>query len=196
MHLRQVLVVDDGMPLPEARALDGLAAELGFPVVRLPRNRGKGHAVVAGLTHALERSSRLGAVLVLDGDGQHPPAAIPSFLAAAEQAELVIGDRFGDLSSMPAVRQAANRISSRLLAARSGAPVADSQCGMRLLHGQALHEVRFRGGRYEAETVHLRRCLERGVTIAWVPIQTRYNSEVSSFRPLRDTALVLRALLS
>src|SRR2546430_15565577 len=65
----EVVCVDAGSadaPLAIAR---GLAADaLDIQVVSLSRNSGKEAAVMAGLDHA-----RRGAVLFMDGDGQHPP---------------------------------------------------------------------------------------------------------------------------
>jgi hypothetical protein len=55
--------------------------------------------------------------------------------------------------------------------------------------------VEFPGGGYEAETRHLKRCLRRGLRVAWVPIPAVYEGRRSSFRPLRDTLRVLAALL-
>lgn len=188
-----LLLVDDGSPDPAA--LERAAARVRADVLRLPRNSGKGHALAAGLEHVLARSSDERAVLVLDSDGQHPPEAIPAFLAAADEAELVVGDRFGDLGAMPWERRIANRLASGALAAVTREPVRDSQCGMRLLRGRALTEVPFPRGGFEAETMHLKRCLRAGVRVAWVPIPALYADHVSSFRPLRDTARVLGALL-
>jgi hypothetical protein len=64
---------------------------------------------------------------------------------------------------------------------------------MRLLTRRALLEVRFEGGRFEAETVHLRRCLRAGVPVAWVPIPAIYERSPSAFRPIRDSIAVLAA---
>jgi hypothetical protein len=188
-----IVLVDDGSPDPAAfvRA----AAEVGAGLVRLPRNSGKGHALAAGIAHLLARDPAPDAVVVLDADGQHPPEAIPAFLTAAEDAELVVGDRFGDLRAMPWERRLANRLASLVLAAATGAKPRDTQCGMRLLRGRALTDVPFPGGGFEAETVHLKRCLLTGVPVAWVAIPALYADEVSSFRPLRDSGRVLAALL-
>lgn len=190
-----VLIVDDGTPEPGARTLQRRAEEVAAEYLRLPENAGKGHAVAAGIRHLLSRRPPPQAVLVLDADGQHPPAAIPEFLAAAAEAELVIGDRFGDLAAMPGHRRLANRIASGLLARTTAQPVRDSQCGMRLLSRRALFEVPFPGGRYEAETQHLKRCLRRGVSVAWVPIPAIYDGSPSSFRSVRDSLRVLGAAL-
>jgi glycosyltransferase involved in cell wall biosynthesis len=189
----RVVLVDDGSPAETARSLDALAAETGAELVRLPRNAGKGTAVAAGIRHL---GGTADAVLVFDNDGQHPPAALPRFFAAAERAELVVGDRFGDLSAMPRLRRIGNRLAGVLLSVLTRRRVRDTQCGMRLLRGRALRDVPFPEGGYEAETVHLKRCLRAGLAVEWVPIPTVYAGEPSSFRSMRDTLRVLRALLT
>jgi glycosyltransferase involved in cell wall biosynthesis len=181
-----VLVVDDGLPGAERARLDGAA------VLRLGGNHGKGTAIARGVARSL--ADGFDAVLAIDGDGQHPPSAIPSFVEAAASAELVIGDRFGDLRAIPPERRLANvaALVGMTLAARRR--VRDTQCGMRLLRGRALAEVPPPEGGFEAETAHLKRCLRAGVSVAWVPIPAIYEGEPSAFRPLRDSARIARAL--
>jgi len=191
-----VLVVDDGNAPPVSTALERLAEAVGVDVLRLPRNVGKGGAVAAGIRALLARDERPEAVVIVDADGQHPPDAIPAFVDAAAEAELVIGDRTRDRTGMPWERRLANTASSLLLAALTRRRVRDSQCGMRLLRGRALTEIEFPEGRYEAETQHLKRCLRRGVGVAWVPIPAIYTGERSSFRTVRDTLRVLAAILA
>jgi glycosyltransferase involved in cell wall biosynthesis len=68
----EIVYVDDGSrddTLAIARQLPPDATDV--QVVSLSRNFGKEAALLAGLDHA-----RLGAVLFIDGDGQHPPALI------------------------------------------------------------------------------------------------------------------------
>jgi glycosyltransferase involved in cell wall biosynthesis len=68
----EVIYVDDGSrddTLKIARTLPSDA--LDVQVVSLSRNFGKEAALVAGLDHA-----RRGAVLFMDGDGQHPPSLV------------------------------------------------------------------------------------------------------------------------
>ena len=72
----EVIYVDDGSAddtLAIARALPATA--LDVQVVSLSRNFGKEAALLAGLDHA-----RLGAVLFIDGDGQHPPELIETLV--------------------------------------------------------------------------------------------------------------------
>lgn len=187
-----LVLVDDGSDEEVARGLEETAAATGAELVRLPERRGKGFAVRAGLERALARDDAPAAVLVVDADGQHPAASIPGFLEAAKHAELVIGDRFGDLAAMPRQRRLANRTTRLLLQLATGRPVRDTQNGMRLFRGRALELLPPPGG-YEAETRHLKRALRAGVPVGWVPMPAIYAGERSSFRALPDSAKVIWA---
>ena len=73
----EVVYVDDGSSdatLSIARTLP--ASSLDVQVVSLSRNFGKEAALMAGLDHA-----RRGAVLFMDGDGQHPPALVEQLVS-------------------------------------------------------------------------------------------------------------------
>ncbi len=189
-HVAGLVIVDDGSDVAVARELDAIATVTGAELIRLPRQSGKGSAVRAGLDHLAGRSE---AVLVIDADGQHPPAAIPAFVDAARGSELVIGDRFGDLAAMPSHRRVANRFTRLLFQLATGRRVRDTQNGMRLLRGPAL--ASFPAGRYEAETKHLKWVLRDGLKVAWVPMPAIYGDETSSFRSGRDSLRVLWALV-
>jgi polyisoprenyl-phosphate glycosyltransferase len=68
----EVVYVDDGSRDGTLEAARSLAADgLDIQVIALSRNFGKEAALLAGLDHA-----RLGGVLFMDGDGQHPPALV------------------------------------------------------------------------------------------------------------------------
>ena len=188
----ELLLVDDGTPPAHTAELARRADEVGATLLRLPRRSGKGHALAAGLRYLRSQNPSPDAVVVLDADGQHPPDAIAA-LASAD-ADLVVGNRLHD-AAMPWHRRLPNRVASGLLAAITRTRIPDSQCGMRLLRGRALHEIPFPGGRFEAEMRYLKRCLAAGVRVAWVPIPAVYEGHPSSFRPVRDGARVLAALL-
>ena len=74
--LVEVVYVDDGSRDDTLTIARGLPADaLDVQVVALSRNFGKEAALAAGLDHA-----RRGAVLFMDGDGQHPPALIETLV--------------------------------------------------------------------------------------------------------------------
>src|SRR5215470_2930676 len=73
----EVVYVDDGSRDATAQVAQDLpATALDVQVVSLSRNFGKEAALLAGLDHA-----RLGAVLFMDGDGQHPPDLIDTLVS-------------------------------------------------------------------------------------------------------------------
>jgi predicted MFS family arabinose efflux permease/membrane-associated phospholipid phosphatase len=192
-HVDDLVLVDDGAPPAIAALLERSARDPRVQVLRLGGNRGKGSAVAAGIAAALERTPD--AVVVLDSDGQHPAELIPDFAAAAERADVVIGDR--DRSgAMPRVRRVANALSSWALSVVVRRRLRDTQNGMRLFRADALRAVEPPLGRYEAETRHLKALIRGGHDVGWVPMPTIYGGEPSSFRALPDGLRVLRAILA
>ena len=72
----EVVYVDDGSSDATASIAHTLPADgIDLQVVSLSRNFGKEAALLAGLDHA-----RLGAVLFMDGDGQHPPSLVETLV--------------------------------------------------------------------------------------------------------------------
>ena len=72
----EVVYVDDGSRDETFTVASALPADaLDVQVISLSRNFGKEAALMAGLDHA-----RLGAVLFMDGDGQHPPSLIDTLV--------------------------------------------------------------------------------------------------------------------
>ncbi len=73
----EIVYVDDGSFDTTSEVASALPAEpLDIQVLTLSRNFGKEAALLAGLDHA-----RLGAVLFMDGDGQHPPDLIDDLVS-------------------------------------------------------------------------------------------------------------------
>ena len=72
----EVVYVDDGSRDNTLAVASGLPADaLDVQVISLSRNFGKEAALLAGLDHA-----RFGAVLFMDGDGQHPPTLVETLV--------------------------------------------------------------------------------------------------------------------
>ena len=172
-----VLVVDDGSSDDTAALAEGAGAR----VIRQSPNQGKGAALRAGFAAAL--ADDVEAVITLDGDGQHDPAEIPTFLAA-EPAELIVGQR--DFRRMPPVRRLSNWLGTVALSRALGYWIPDNQSGYRLigrrLMSATLHS-REPGFAFEVEMIAI--CLREGWPIRWVPVRTIYGDETSHIRPLR-----------
>jgi glycosyltransferase involved in cell wall biosynthesis len=182
-----VLVVDDG----SRDATAEVARQFGAQVHSFAANRGKGHALLAGF----ERLREFDAVVTLDADGQHPPACLPAFVAAAEAgADLVLGTR-ALTPDMPLARRIANRFSSTWCSAIAGQPIADSQCGYRLYRREVLRRTPVQASRYEVETEMAVRAARLGFKVAQVEIPTVYGDEVSHLSPTRDVPRIVAMML-
>ena len=107
-----VWVVVDGSTDGTAEGLQALAREVdGLRVLVLPENRGKGSAVLEGLTQAAQAGFTH--ALTMDSDGQHPADLIPDFMAASRQqpAAMVLGKPvFG--AEAPALRVKGRKVSN------------------------------------------------------------------------------------
>jgi len=190
-----VYVVDDG----SRDATAARAREAGAEVVTHAVNTGKGGAMADGLEQAAAGGCE--AVIFLDADGQHDPAELPGFLAAAAAgAELVVGCRRLDEASMPLVRRLTNRFTSWVLSRLAGRRLSDTQSGYRLVRVAVWPRIRPESGHFAAESEMLVRAARKGLRISEVPIRTIYGDETSHIRPVRDTwrfiRLVARLALS
>ena len=173
-----VLVVDDGSTDDTAAR----ARAAGATVIVQQPNQGKGAALRAGFRWALDHE--FAAVLTLDGDGQHDPAEIPTFLAAFERtgADLVVGRR--DFARMPPVRRLANRLGGLAMSWAAGRDIPDNQSGYRLLSRRLIQAIATSdeaGFEYEIEMITT--CIRAGYRLEWVPIRTIYAGEPSHIRP-------------
>jgi len=197
----RVMVVDDGST---DGATDMLATLPGVETLRLPHNRGKGHAIIAGLKAALAGAG-VEAVCLMDADGQHDSADIPALLEAfcREEADLVIGQRHFEEGSVPWRSRFGNQVTARVTRLLLGRMLPDTQCGFRMLSPRFAQAVveRVAGGRYETEMDMIVLAVRGGFTLAHAPVRTVYEpgNRSSHFRKVSDSARIylrlVRALL-
>lgn len=185
----QVIVVDDGSSDRTGEA----ARAAGAVVLRHERNRGKGAALQSGFDEALRRGAE--AVLAMDADGQHDPAAAPRLLAALDGADLVIGSREGDRTGMPWLRKATNDVTTWWVSRLAGQRIEDSQSGYRAVRPAVLRAVRPPSRRFEYESDLLIGAARAGFRIVPVPVPTLYNAPGSHIDPFTDTLRFIRLVL-
>jgi len=89
----EVLVVDDGSPDGTGELADRMGEEDGrIHCLHRTTKEGLGKAYLAGFHWALERDYDF--IFEMDADFSHDPKYLPQFLAAVEDADLVIGSRY------------------------------------------------------------------------------------------------------
>ena len=183
-----VIAVDDGSTDEGAAAIGAAGAR----VIRLDPNRGKGHAILAGMRAALEIPGVV-AVAVADADGQHDPADLPGLYEVfqSENADLVIGSRVFLRSGAPLRSRFGNHLTMWLTRALFGRALPDTQSGYRIHSRRLVEDVleTVPGGRYETEMTILLKALREGYTVTTAPIQTIYEpgNRSSHFRWFEDS---------
>lgn len=188
-----VIVVDDGSTDDTAGQLDGLAVT----VLCNECNSGKAFTLWRGMQHALSQGA--GAVITLDGDGQHAPEDIPRLLAVAQRSPrtVVIAARLRTRNSAPRARRIANGVADFWISWAAGQSIVDSQSGFRLYPAELLCSYKPRlhkSGGFVFESEILIDAVRRGFDCVAVPIDTVYHAAArpSHFRPVADiTRIVL-----
>ena len=193
-----VWVVVDGSTDGSAELLRDLAAsDPGLRVDVLPRNAGKGAAVL----HALEAARAAGFThaLTMDADGQHPADLIETFMRAsiARPDAMILGRPiFGP--EAPLLRVRGRRLSNGWTDVETlGAGIGDSLYGFRVYPIAPLLEV-MRAHRwmrrFDFDTEAVVRLAWRGVTPINIDAPVKYlrtdEGGVSHFRYGRDNVLL------
>jgi dolichol-phosphate mannosyltransferase len=170
-----VLVIDDNSPDGTGEIADRLAGELdGVSVLHRPRKEGLGPAYLAGFRRALDEGAEL--ILEMDCDFSHDPADVRRLLAAAQDADLVLGSRYvrgGGTENWGRVRRFISRGGSLYAQILLRAPVRDLTGGFKcyrreVLDALPLDEIHSKGYAFQIETTY--RTLRKGFRVREVPI--------------------------
>ena len=193
-----VWVVIDGSTDGSELGLQAMAADdPGLRVIHLPRNQGKGAAVLHGLDEA--SAEGFTHVLTMDSDGQHPANLIPRFMeeSIARPQAMVLGKPIFDASA-PNIRVQGRKLSNWWANLETlGGNIGDSLFGFRVYPIEPLRKVM----RYQPWMRHFDFDPEAAVRLSWrgvkvvnIPAPVRYFSldegGVSHFNYLRDNLLL------
>jgi dolichol-phosphate mannosyltransferase len=170
-----VLVVDDSSPDGTGELADRLArAHNWVHVLHRPVKRGLGQAYLDGFRWALQREYTH--ILEMDADLSHPPEAVPRLLAAAADADLVLGSRYvpgGGVVGWPQHRRLISRGGSLYARTILGVGVRDLTGGFKCFHRRVLEaidlaSVHGQGYVFQIELTY--RTLRMGGRVVEVPI--------------------------
>jgi dolichyl-phosphate beta-glucosyltransferase len=171
----ELVIVDDGSTDGTAREISALCADPRIRSIRLPRNRGKGAALKAGVA-----ATRGDLVLVCDADMATPPAQLPRFLEAiAGGADRAIGSRRRAgaqiLKAQPLRRVRLGRLHTWLANRLVRADISDYTCGFKLFRGDAARWIfsRCRSERWGYDVEILTIARRAGLRIREIPVAWR-----------------------
>ena len=191
-----IITIDDGSTDHTLQELEKTKSHL----IRFPKNKGKGHALIAGFKQALtDKDCRW--IVTLDADGQHDPKEISHFIELARKRhfQIVVGSR-GYFRNAPLKRKLANWVSTGVISLAARQWILDAQSGFRLFTAGALKKLlpHIHGGRFETETEILIIAARMGYSIGWVPIHVHYSKEtvrLSTFRDIPDSLRIARSIV-
>ena len=174
----RILVVDDDSPDGTGRIADRLAAEGDdLEVLHRPAKEGLGPAYVAGFRHALAGGARF--VIQMDADFSHDPTDIPRLLAAAGDADLVIGSRYvdgGTVAGWGPLRRTISRGGSAYARGVLGVEVRDLTGGFKVIRREVLETIDLGsisslGYAFQVEVTY--RAVRAGFRVVEVPVTFR-----------------------
>jgi dolichol-phosphate mannosyltransferase len=170
-----VLVIDDNSPDGTGELADRLADELEHvQVLHRPRKEGLGPAYLAGFHRALAEGADL--VLELDADFSHDPNDVPRLIAAAADADVVLGSRYvegGSIANWGRLRRFVSSGGSLYARLLLGVRVRDLTGGFKCFRREVLETLDLdaivsRGYAFQIETTY--RALRAGFRVVEIPI--------------------------
>ena len=195
-----VLVVDDNSPDGTAALAEETAAELGrIKVLRRAGKQGLGAAYRHGFTTAFDEGYE--AIVSMDADFSHDPAAIPTMLQlVSDGADVVIGSRYvsgGATVDWPMRRRLLSRWGNRYTAAVLRLPIHDCTSGFRAYRADALRGIdpaTTTAEGYAFLTELVRKLIANGSTIVETPIVFRdrqFGTSKMSGRIIAESMLLV-----
>jgi len=171
----RILIVDDGSPDGTGALADGLADALDcVEVLHRSGKSGLGTAYTAGFQRALAAGAEL--VMEMDADFSHDPAHLPALVAAADDADLVIGSRYvpgGGIRNWGVLRRMISRGGGLYARRVLGLEVQDLTGGFKCIHRRVLEAIdleRVRADGYGFQIEVTYRAIQAGFTVREVPI--------------------------
>jgi dolichol-phosphate mannosyltransferase len=171
----RVLVVDDNSPDGTGELADRLAAELDYvDVLHREWKEGLGPAYLAGFRRALAGGAEL--VLEMDCDFSHDPNDVPRLIAAAADADVVLGSRYvagGGVRNWGLLRRFVSAGGSWYARVLLGVSVRDLTGGFKCYRRAVLERIDLdaitaKGYAFQIETTY--RALRAGFRVVEVPI--------------------------
>jgi glycosyltransferase involved in cell wall biosynthesis len=182
----EIIVVDDG----SSDGTSARASAAGATVVTHPYNKGNGAAVKSGIRRATGEF-----VLIIDGDGQHPPDDARRLTARLGEYDLVIGARAA-ATQATALRKLGNAMLNGLAGYLTGRHIPDLTSGFRGARRECLREfLHLLPNGFSTPTTTTLAFIKAGYNVAFESIEARQRVGTSKIRLARDGVKFLMIIL-
>ena len=183
---REIIVVDDG----SRDATPATATAAGAIVIRHPYNKGNGAAVKTGIRRATGDF-----VLIIDGDGQHPPEDACRLVSRLGEYDLVVGARSPSTQATH-TRRFGNGALNQFASYLTGRDIPDLTSGFRGARRECLREfIHLLPNGFSTPTTTTLAFMKAGYNVAFEPIEARARVGHSKIRLARDGAKFLMIIL-
>ena len=184
----QIIIVDDGSTDNTAQKLQSFQDQCR--IIHHPYNRGYGAALKTGI-----RATATAYIAIYDADGQHRPEDLIRLAEAAEEFDMVIGERAAgsrvDIFRIPGkwfLTHAANLI--------VGQKISDINSGLRVFRRAFIRKVlHLMPEGFSFTSTSTVAALKMGFLVRFIPIQTRRRIGTSTVRQFRHGSMVLMLIL-
>lgn len=182
-----VIVVDDGST---DSTYHKICTIKGVRILRHHYNRGKGAAILTGLTEAVKISDW---AITLDADGQHDPKDAENLIRATKGniRPIVVGNRQGmtGAAHVPWTSRFGRKFSNFWVRASGGPVVSDSQSGFRVYPIPECLHLDVRSRRFQFEVEILAKARWNKIPVIEAPVSVSYKPgtpRISHFHPVID----------
>jgi glycosyltransferase involved in cell wall biosynthesis len=173
----QVIVVDDASTDKTGDIARANKAE----VIVHPYRKGNGAAIKTGV-----RQVRGEVVVLIDGDGQHPPEMLPKLLEYMDTYEMVVGAR-ENLFKSSWFRGVGNWMYNKLASYVTNLPIADLTSGFRVVRTGIMKKYLYLlPNGYSYPTTITLAMIKAGYSVKFVPYECRMRKGESKLNPVKD----------
>jgi glycosyltransferase involved in cell wall biosynthesis len=187
-RVEQIFVIDDASSDNTFYAALGYKSENKLDKLKVFRNRenqGYGGNQKVGYRYAIEQG--LDVVVMLHGDGQYAPEALPLLLEPFDEgsADMVFGSRMVEpgrarRGGMPLYKYVGNKVLTFCQNTLTGMQLSEFHSGFRIYRTDALKQIAFESfsNDWHFDTEILLAMNERGLRVVERPIPTYYGDEI------------------
>ncbi len=163
---KEIIVVDDGSSDGTGKVLRELEQD-SVRIIHHPTNRGKGAAVLTGLSNAVSEF-----VIVQDADLEYDPADYLKLIAAMQggNVDIVLGARFTSGYHGLMVHKMGNRFLTTLLNILFNSSLNDCFTCYKLFRRETIGKLNLRCQGFDIETEIVSKALRGGLRIKEIPI--------------------------
>ncbi|MCP4671176.1 MAG: DUF2062 domain-containing protein [Desulfobacula sp.] len=185
-YINNILVIDDGST--DANLIE-LLKDTKAVVIRHDKNSGKGEALLTAINYLKEKDAL--SMITIDGDGQHLPQDLPSFLSAIENNpdSLYVGVRNFNQVTIPDSSRFGRKFSNMWFKVETGLDCNDTQSGFRAYPVKLISQLKLHGSFYDFEIEVIARAAWAKIPINEIMINVVYDSpeaRISHFNKFRD----------